>query len=229
MLLTALNAFVTPSVPGAPTVIVQQAILDSAKEFLTETQVWNEVQPPVPLAANVQTYDMDAPIGARCIGIKEIFAPYLAKGRLSGVSLDELARMMPNWQTAQSNSTVPGQVSGAPWLYTRAFDFTTFNLYPMPAAPLPSANAYLQVHGVYTLLDTATTIPDDIYERYREVIVAGAKSRLLWMLGQSWGNEKLAMKADADVKNAKFRARVNAMHDKTNGIAVVSPRMFGRW
>lgn len=229
MLITDFARHVTQWAPGAPSASVAQAILDAAKQFLTETQVWNEVQQPIPLQANVQTYDMDAPIGARCIAIKDIYAPYLSTGRLRGVTLDELARMMPNWQTAQASGNDLGPQSGSPSIYTRAFDFTTFNLYPMPVAPLPTTNGYLQVHGVYTLLDSATSIPDDVVERYREAIVLGARARLQAMPAQTWTNERQAADAAQQFKTHIFRARVDALHAKTNGNTAVTPRVFGRW
>jgi hypothetical protein len=205
--------YVLPDVPGCPTFTAKQAVLAAATEFLTFSGAWNEIQDPVDVQDNVSEYDLDAPSGARAIDIKAI---YTTSGELVPVTLRELAQILPTWQTAEGS---------APAYYTRAFDFTTIRVYPKPVNP-PAET--LTMHVVYTLKDTATTIPDAIVQRYQEPIASGAKARLMVMAKVAWSDPKLALYHKAMFDDGKLAARVTASHDKTPAGLYVPARAFGQ-
>lgn len=205
--------YVLPHVPGCPSVTARQAVLDAAREFLSESQVWDEIQDPIPVADDVQEYDLEAPVGALCIDVREI---YLRTGTLIPVTVAQLSSVLPDWQTAQGSQ---------PRFYTRSFDFSSIRIFPKPLEP---AGQTMRVHGVYTLSEAATDIPDAIVARYREPIASGAKYRLMVLPGQTWTDLRLAEHHKNKFDDAVMTARITAQHGKTAGSAAVRPRAFGR-
>jgi hypothetical protein len=207
--------YVLPEVPGCPTVTAKQAVLDAADEFLTFTGAWDEVQDAIPLLADVQEYELEAPTGARCIDLKAV---YTRAGQLEGVTIRQLAVLLPNWQSAEASH---------PSHYTRAFDFSNIRVYPLPTAP---DGETIAMHAVYTVTDRATTIPDVIVQRYREPIAAGAKARLQRMSPKvaTWADARAAKERQDEFEDGKLAARVTANHSKTTGALYVPARAFGQ-
>jgi hypothetical protein len=209
---------VQADLPGCPASAMKKAVIDAAKDFLTESQVWNEIQDPLLILSGVNEYSLDAPsTGVKCIDIKAVYAPWMPRGELIGVSMDQLAFALPNWDTA---------IGGQPSHYTRAFDFSNFRVFPYPSN-VP-AGTQVRVHGVYTLTDTATQIPDDIVTRYGEKIASGAKYRLMLNPKKTWTDLQLAKYHKDEFENGKISAKVDAMHAKTSGDHRVPPRRFGQ-
>lgn len=208
-----LSEFVLADVPGCPTAVAKKALLQKATEFLTHTQVWNEVQDATPVAESAQEYDLEAPPGALCIDIKAI---YSRCGKLTGVNLDRLAEVLPDWQTAEGST---------PAWYTRAFDFTTFHVYPKPVHPGVET---MTVHAVYTLKRTATVIADVIVDRYGDDIAHGVKAHLMVMPKVTWQDLQLAGFHKGEFEQAMSMAKITAAHGKTAGAVRARPRRFGQ-
>ena len=204
--------YVLPDVPGCPSVTAKRAVIDAAMDFLTYSGIWREVQEPIPLTPDINEYDLDAPTGALCIAVRDI---YTSQGSLRPVTLSELAQLLPNWQTATAS---------APMYYTRSFDLTTLRLYPMPHEPNGET---ITVDAVYTLDQSATSIPDVIVQRWRDVIVDGAKARLKSMSKVAWADPGRAVKHQFDFELGRSRAKVQALYDNTTGSLTVRPRRFG--
>jgi hypothetical protein len=213
MLITDFLKYVLPAVPGCPTAVAKQAVMEAVEEFLTNSQAWNEVQDPVPVAANVQEYDLEAPTGGRCIDIRAI---YTLAGELVPKTIEQLAHALPAWQTAEGS---------VPHFYTRAFDFTTFRVYPMPIDP---GEETMRVHGVYTLKDTATAINDELVYRYRQAFADGAKAILMKQPKTTWQDLKLSAHHRDEFETAMSMAKITAAHGKTAGAISVRPRKFGQ-
>lgn len=216
MTITDFLKYVLPDVVGCPTASAKQAVLDAATEFLTFTGAWNEIQDPIGLSNLSNEYDLEAlPTGARCIDIRAIFAPFVSGGELRPATMAQINAQFPNWAT---------QTSNLPSHYTRAFDFTTIRVFPIPDN---ASGQVLRVHAVYTLKADATTIPDEIVERYREVIASGAKARLMVMAKVPWQDLTLASYHRNEFSNGKAAAKITAEHGKTRGEIRVPARRFG--
>lgn len=213
-LLDFVDKYVMADVPGCPTAVAKEKAFKAAQDFLTFSQVWVEVQDPEYVVARVRDYPLWAPTGARCIDILNI---YTRAGALVPRTIQQLADEMPNWQSAEGS---------VPQFYTRSFDFTTFYVYPLPTDP---GDETLSVHGVYTLKEGATSILDEIVERFGEVIAHGAKERLMTMAGGvTWANPQLAIYHRNEYDTGRSVARITAAHGKTSGAAVARPRRFGQ-
>lgn len=210
--ITDFNEYVYPDVRGCPTADVTRAVRDAATEFLTFSGAWKEVQEPMPLVADERQYFLSAPTDGRCIDILNV---YTLAGELIPQTLQQLAVTFPDWQSCEGN--VPSH-------YTRAKDYTSIDVYPLPTDP---GSETLTFHAVYTLRDTATTIPDEIVYRYKDALVSGALKRLLAMARTPWQDLKLAAYHAGQFQDAKEAARITARHDKTAGHITVPSRVFG--
>lgn len=217
MTITDFLRYVLPGISGVPTPLARQAVIDAATEFLTETKVWDEIQGDVTLVDGAPDYDLDAPSGGRCIDLKEVYAFWAPDGRLRGVTMSQLAREMPNWQTAQGS---------LPSHYTRAFDYSSVRVFPTPKEP--TADAVIRMHGVYTLREDATAIPDEIVRRWREPIAAGARARLLITSKDNpWRDLDLGQYEMRRFREGISEAQIYAEHSKTTGAVTVPPIRFG--
>lgn len=213
ILIADLLKYVLPEVSGCPTATAKLAIIDAAKELFTFSGLWNEIQDPVTLNEGEANYDLEAPPGAQCISLKAVYAPWASYGELTGFTADQ---MPTDWQTAEGN---------LPSAYTRAFDFTSIRVYPIPTNV--DGTSAIRMHAVYTLKDTATTIPDDIVSRYRDLITDGAKARLMIKPKQTWTDLPTAAIYQGRFNDGKLAAKVNAEKSKTRGNVTVPPRLFG--
>lgn len=213
MLLNDFLKYVLPDVPGCPSAVAKQKLLEAATDFLTRSQAWNEVQYAQRVQPDQQEYWLDAPSGARCIDVLDV---YTVAGHLIPVTLGQLAQVMPDWQTAEGST---------PTYYTRAFDFETLRVFPKPTQP---GSETLTVHAVYTLTDRSATIPDVIAQRYAEPIAHGTKFRLMTMPRAQWQDLKLAEYHRSEFESGVSMALITATHGKTAGSARVQPRRFGQ-
>jgi hypothetical protein len=206
--------YVLPEVPGCPRQIAAQAVLDAAIDFMTFSQVWNEIQDPIALVDGVYEYDLSAGwTYARAIDIREIYTP---NGRLIGKTMREIADLIPNWQV---------QTSSEPLYYSRAATYDTIRVFPIPQLPTDS----MTVDAVYTLRESATVIPDVVVQRWRRPIADGALARLQLMAGAAWFNERRGLRHEQDFERARADARITAMIDKASGSVRVPGRLFGRY
>jgi hypothetical protein len=206
--------YVLPEAPGCPRQTAVRAVLDTAIDFLTFSQVWNEIQDPVPLQDQVNEYLLIAYQGqARCIDVREV---YMSNGRLIGKTMREIADLIPNWQVQTSNQ---------PLYYSRAATYDTLRVFPIPSSPTDS----LTIDAVYTLKETATSIPDVIVQRWRKAIADGALSRLKSMSKVAWSDPARAKQHQDDYLFQRADARVTALTDKASGTVRVPGRLFGRY
>jgi hypothetical protein len=209
--------YVLPGISGVPSAVARQAVIEAAQEFLRETKVWDEIQDPIRLGDGVNEYDLEAPRGAKCIDLQDVYAHWAPDGRLRGMTQSQLARQSPEWATARG---------GLPVAYTRAADFQTIRVYPIPTEP--QRDAVIRMHAVYTLSDDATELPEEIVSRWREALVHGARSRLLITSKDNpWRDLELGEYHRRQFRDGLQEAQIYAEHGKTRGEVIVPPIRFG--
>lgn len=212
MKLEALLFYVLPDVPGAPDVTVKQALLLSTIEFCVQTHAWDEIQDPIALEDGVNEYDIDVLQGSRVVAIKNIWA---ANRELRPVTMTELQQLVPNWQTATGSF---------PSYYNAPDDLGSFRVYPIP---VDANGAEITLRATYAPTLTATSVPDAVLNRYLEPIISGAKHRLMVAPGKGWSNSELALYHKQQFDEGVIRAKIDILHDKTQGSVRVKPVRFG--
>lgn len=204
--------FVTPDVPGCPDDLVAQAVMFTANRFCIETQCIDVISDPVELEEGVQDYSMDIMPGMQAITIKSVWSP---TRELTPVTMSELNRLIPNWQSAANSD---------PSFYNMVKGFGTLTVYPIPAAPL---GAPLTFHAVYAPTQFGNIVPDLLVNFYLDTIAAGAKARLMITPGQTWSNPQLAMANQSLYDAGVVSAKIDVMHNRVPGSIRVRPLRFG--
>ena len=212
MKIEALFPYILPDVPGAPDVTVEQALRLSAIEFCVKTTAWDEIQDPMTLIDEQNEYEVEVPTGSRVVVVKNVWA---INRELKPVTMTELQRLIPNWQVAQST---------LPTYYNAPRDQGSLTVYPIPNE---AQGAEITIRACYAPTLSATTLPDAMINRYLEPIVSGAKARLMTAPGKGWSNPALSAYHQKQFDDGVVRAKIDVIHDKTQGVVAVKPIRFG--
>ena len=208
-----INAFinrVSPEVKGAPQEMVRQALVDAADVFCVESRAWSEVQDAVLLINGEGQYEAELPNGARALSVKNIWC---GSNKLSPVTMDQLSVVLPDWQTATSS---------LPRWYCGEFDRKSFRLFPVPTLPTTA----IRIQGVFAPNESSESLPDFLWEDYRNIIFAGAKATLMLKPGMAWYNPQLAAVNASAFELGINNAKIRALHGNQTGTLTVAPRSF---
>lgn len=207
-----LVSFVRIETPGILDEIVVQAIAAAAKDFCTKTRVWDEIQTPIALVDEQSQYAMVAPADAMVISIGDVWA---ADRELTKVTMGDLVRVLPNWQTAQGSR---------PQYYNAARDWSAITVYPIPHG---AQGAGLTFRAHYAPKVTSTTLPDFLAERFHEALMAGAKHRLMSQANVPWSNPQMGAYHSGVYDQAVADARIDQLHERVPTSLRVQPVRFG--
>lgn len=212
MKIEALLPYLLPDVPGAPDITARQALLLTAIEFCVKTHAWEEIQDPIPLEDGVNEYEIDLDPGVRVAAVKSV---WMQDRQLTPKTMEEISLLIPNWQAAQSS---------IPMFYSAPADLDYIRVYPIPLQP---GDGKLTIRAAFAPTLQGSSIPDSIVNRYLEVLIAGAKARLMAAPGKSWSNPQLAAYHQQKFDEGVNSARIDVMHDKVQGSVRVKPVRFG--
>lgn len=190
-LLSALLDRVHDELPSVPTGIALRALSDATREFCTRSHYWQELQPPLPLLLDVAIYDVPQPAGKNIVALKDV--------RFNGLKLDAIPTDNARIQSWRNNPGAPRayyQITAAALELTRVPD-TLGDLVIIAAVSL-------------ALNETATPVPDMLFQTYGEAIASGAKMKLVMQANQDWANPALANVYGAPFYDAVNRAKAEA-------------------
>jgi hypothetical protein len=169
--------YILPDVQGCPEPTIDVAIRSAAIEFCEKSLAFQRDLDPVTVVKNIIDYDLEPPDQQLVVRIMRMW--------FKGTELHPVA---PDFVSKPEiyNSLFSGADKSAsdPRHYIQK-DERTFTLYPIP--PDTVANA-LTMRVALKPSRSATTIEDDLFEEYAEVIAHGAKFRLLSMASKPWTN-----------------------------------------
>lgn len=166
-----------PHVPGCPQVLAEHELLRAAQAFFQQATAWRVDEAPVAVAAGtaeVSVAPSDA--GMELVRVDALWYDGEKLDPIAPKTLD--AQYASDWQTHEGTPTsyfqvVPGVV----------------RLYPIPIAASVTG---LKRRLIVAPSDTATGLPDDLAQKYRDEIQVGAKSRLMLYPNKPWTNDGLA-------------------------------------
>lgn len=207
-----LSSFVNrtlPDTPGCPLPLVEQAILDSIKEFIDKTWVVSEGFSVSVATANggVGTLNLSGivPTNHKIVSIKSF--------RQDGVDYE-----LYEWDLA--NEGVANLDTPTSHFYYQIPGNNTLLVYPTAVGEI--------FHGEVICIpkDAATEVDDILYDEWVEPIVAGAKARLFAMPDKKWTNYELVANCQLEARRGMVRANRKRNKSRTNKSLVVKPRSF---
>lgn len=162
--------YVRPEVPGCPEIMILDALRQAGIEFCERTKVLRQTL-VVNTVVDTASYDLAALVTA-------------------GTEPDEILFVSRDNGDLEPSSEYEFQAnnldqSGSPQYYY--LDGTT-----MVVGFKPTAVEALTVRVKTRPAEAASTLPDELYRRYRREIAAGAKTQLMLMANQPWSNPQQA-------------------------------------
>lgn len=198
---------VLPHVPGCPVVVVEHELRRSAQEFFRRSRAWRVNLPTIAVAALTPEISCEPPDAAHdLVRVESV----VYDGRQLGPETAENLDIGFGEEWAAHVGIPTNYIQLTPGV---------LRLYQIPGV---AAAVGLKIRASVTPSDVATGIPDDLAQKYRDAIQAGAKSRLMLMPGKSWTNLDLSAvygRAFGDMADA-----ANADAARAFGAAKISTR-----
>lgn len=200
--------YVLPLVPNCYDEQAVAAIRNTCIDFCRDSLFLQTDIDPMPVVAGISTYDIDVPKG---YVLGQVLGIYYLNRKLERKSQTELEKLYTrNWQALQ----------GTPQVYTQ------LNPDQITLVYTPAESAVQAITGRFSYIPTraSTSIDDMVFERFLDVIVSGAASRLMATPNQPYSDANAsiayqrvfrdgcqrAMRYTRDgMNNAPMRARYN--------------------
>lgn len=184
--------------PGCPDPLAEAKVRQAAIEFFRRTRAWVEWLDPSTSVAGLVEYDFDLPTGADV-------------ARVERATLDGNPIVIASFRDASHDAS--RQELAEQGLLSR--DLKTFRLGRSVAAGLS-----LQVQVALIPSRTATGLPDDLFEKYVDDIVRGARAKILSIPGTDFYNPDMSM-----LEQSAFGSSIAARSvDAWRGLTKNTPR-----
>ena len=203
----ALFPRVLPYVVGCSVPMASQAILDSAIRFCDKTDVIRESLDAFTTVAGLESYDIETP--NRQMRVGRILSVTINNDKISGVFEED----------ADNLSDVEGKPTA---FYTRRAE-STLALW---LNPIPDDRYSVVVHASFTPDINATSLADDLVNRWYEGIVAGAISQLASLPNMPFSNPVLAAQKEMEHLKACDDARRESYYGRIRGGSRIRQRPF---
>lgn len=202
MLISDLAKILSVRAREIPNIMLERLVLESAREFFRESQVWRfDFAGPV-TSANA-SYTPTLPTDSMLHTI--LFAKLTTANR----NLNYIRDAARAYATAKelSNST-----SGPHYIYADADVFTL--------VPAPNADDTINMRCALTLTRTATTIDDRMVEEYEDIICDGALARAYEIPAESWSSLRRSAYHRKKFELGIEKARVRGREEDVPGVRV---------
>lgn len=206
----SLFAYIQPEVPSCPVSMVRNAIKRAAIEFCEATLAHRVTEEGIPIVNGIAVIEIDTPSSeVRPIEVLNVWA---SNRELIPKNMTQITELIPDWQTSQGDPAYYNQPSR-----------NEIRVYPIPADQI---GATLTIRAAFAPLMTATKLDDDLAILYAEAISAKAKAILMLPPGNPWSSPQLAAFYANDFLARCDTAKIEMLHDRTQGSLRVSPRSF---
>lgn len=221
--LSEFRQHVMPSVPKAPTVMVDKFVKDAIVDFAKKSHRMQIDITPISIVAQTSLYTIPNPTGFQILTAAKLF---FDGKQLHSVSENQLDL---EWRSLNSIHCICSNESGEGWRDYEADSPAVFyqpkpNEVRLVATPTAALTNGLTGRVVVYPMLSMTTIDDDIYNEFYEAIAAGALARLMAVPSQPWTSVQLVPYysgmfeegvSDARAKVSRGHAQQNAQQLRT--------------
>lgn len=165
---------------GAPPIMLRIHLINSAIDLCNKALLLKKSPSPIQFEEEVHTYTMKYPQDRyRAIAIDEIKIE--GYGPLVRTTEREMDSQFANWRETESSK---------PTRFWLTDELNKVRIWPTPKEDIDiDAN----IQSVVTYKRGQTEVDDFIYEKWHEIIQAGALTKVLLIPEATWYNEKVAM------------------------------------
>jgi|ADurb_Ile_03_Slu_FD_contig_101_360379_length_5027_multi_2_in_0_out_0_4 hypothetical protein len=214
--LTEISRRVAPDVMGCPNVLVDEAVLRTIIKFCEETHILEKAFEHDVLSTDIVAADNDSVNVNLATYITDGRPILLTEFRIDGAKWDAQEIKLLNDQDDLDEISISG---------TKFFtwpDTTHIKFYGIEAE-----DQRFYIKQIFVPLDTATTMDDDLYYRFRDTIAAGARARLMSMPRKDWTDQITAAKNLSDYNDGVASAKIKKDKGMTRrSTSVKSLRFF---
>jgi len=207
---------VAPDVMGCPNVLIDEAVLRTIIKFCEETHILEKAFEHDVLSTDIVAADNDSVNVNLATYITDGRPILLTEFRIDGAKWDAQEIKLLNDQDDLDEISISG---------TKFFtwpDTTHIKFYGIEAE-----DQRFYIKQIFVPLDTATTMDDDLYYRFRDTIAAGARARLMSMPRKDWTDQITAAKNLSEYNDGVAMARIKKDHGMTRrSQSVKSMRFF---
>jgi hypothetical protein len=210
-----IESFVNRTVPdvfGCPLPIVEQAVFDSLREWADKT--WTIRAGFSVSVASVLDTNSAASVDLFSYIPDEHRLVAIDAFKLNGGSTNLYLRQLVSMQNENYLPT------GA-FRYLDIQEDTVIRIYPSRVGDVFDGEA------ICVPLESATEVPDSLYNEWVEPIVAGAKARLLSMPQKNWTNPEYSIELRRVARRGMRSANRKFNKNRTRNSLAVQPRSFG--
>lgn len=203
---------VLPEVPGCPLALAEKEIKNTGIDFMYRTEIQRKT-----------VSNLDHPGGASALSLTHtdivaatdqviaVLGVWVNKVPMDVKSVAEIEEIYPDWMTITGEPKYAVQEGEDLWLV------------PSPSAAQTNT---ISLRVSYGPNQTATAIPDGVFNAYREDIALGAKARLLAKPKKPWTDQSLAAEYLRSYTRAVDSATVRASRGGRRVMLTVPTRSF---
>lgn len=201
---------VLPYVHDVPEFVALNAIRNACIEFCEKSDYLVTTLDPIPLIANISTYDLDLPTGTQ---LARIISAWVGNLPITFKSAEDLQRIYPlDWR----------QMGGRPQYLTQE-NPNEIIVVPFCDYSLPDG---IKMIVAVKPTRSSTTIDSLVYERWAEHIGFGARARLYDTPNQPYHDPQQAMKFRTWFESAIGEAKMERNRGLTRNTTRVRPPRF---
>lgn len=195
---------------NVPNPMIEMKVIEAAREFCRETQVWRADMDPISTIAGQAEYDIDVPV-------RHAESVAIIAARQNGMTIYPRSEKVldvewPNWRRDQADTA----------RYFVSDDPTVLRLVPVPVRS--RSNAIVDMRIALRPARNATRLPDLLLRDYLEQIAMGAQGRLCAMIGKTWTDPNRATYWLNEFQREINAAKIRATRNYQNEIITVTPR-----
>jgi hypothetical protein len=186
--------YVMPEVIGAPEPLVDQALRLAARDFCQRGTAWVEFQDELRPLESSNRFEFDVPSGAELV---KVLSAVVGTTELDVFSNGDLPA---DWTNARSTTLRNKLVH---------LEGDEFLVFPLPTEPI-------RLRLAFKPMLSATTVGDEVLNKWGEDVAAGAKSRLMAMRGMPFTDL-----TSSAINKAQFESAIHRCANR--GFALRSP------
>lgn len=211
MLVDDFLKYLLADVPTCPPVVASRALIAAAMDICEETSVWNDILAPIPLVDDTNVYTLTAPTGAQVCSVMAVFLP---SGCMTGKTMKQIAQLLPAWQSQR----------GTPVYFNQPADISKLRVFPIP---FNSNGLEITPQVAYKPTLASDELPDVLVNNSHELLLHGAKWRLMIEPEKAWSNAELAT-YHGNMQNAgKADLRIAVTQEMVGAQLTATARPFG--
>lgn len=220
--LTDWNADISFHINNVPEPAVQLAVRKAAIKFCEKTHLWKQDLSRIDVEEDTQDYTLTDPDNSKIICVPEKGVKYKQDGQDDDqfVSLDPTSETQNDIFDSGNWKYATGPTPSEYWV-----DNVDKQLHLKPV-PTADSSEGLLVTVVLKPSDTCTTVPDFIYDDWKDTILQGSLYELYSRKSAPWYDPNLAVYHDSEFKRMCNNAKFNKITGATNKPMRVRMRNF---